>query len=399
MTTGAKITIPSSATGTYGGALEIRERDLVTSTQSSWDYSPRLTFHWGGRVVKGFGLRSDGQFAVDDTPISLAGHAHDRLVNVNAALPQDSCYTTELKGFASWIVDANSTSGGADGYILSNTWTNGTYVTQLYLDVDPTYKMAIRHRNSAGTWVAWKQILTEVNVSSYALTAAGGTLTGALNFKNGTWNNIGDDAAMGDCNVSGMVGIKSLNNNIPGFAFFNSGGTAVGQLKADANTLYWNGNTIWHAGNDGAGSGLDADLFDGVNSSGYASALQYPSTSTNNFSIKSGIYSTQGGTTDLPTNGVGNSIVHCNWDSNAANQLFLRYDSDYVAFRRKHGNVWQDWKQIAFTDSNVASATNADKLDNHHASEFPLLIGSNNFTGAGSFRAFSIRTSDTGGNN
>jgi hypothetical protein len=30
-----------------------------------------------------------------------------------------------------------------------------------------------------------------------------------------------------------------------------------------------NGNTVWHAGNDGAGSGLDADLLDGVEGSGY----------------------------------------------------------------------------------------------------------------------------------
>ena len=146
-----------------------------------------------------------------------------------------------------------------------------------------------------------------------------------------------------------------------------SGGNLTGALTI-------NGNTIWNSGNDGAGSGLDADLLDGVNSSGYASALQYPSTSTNNFSIKSGIYSTQDGTTDLPTNGVGNSIVHCNWDVNAANQLFLRYDSDYVAFRRKAGNVWQAWKQFAFTDSNVASAT---KLANTRT------IWGQNFNGEG----------------
>ena len=27
--------------------------------------------------------------------------------------------------------------------------------------------------------------------------------------------------------------------------------------------LLWNDNKIWHAGNDGASSGLDADLLDG----------------------------------------------------------------------------------------------------------------------------------------
>jgi hypothetical protein len=33
-----------------------------------------------------------------------------------------------------------------------------------------------------------------------------------------------------------------------------------------------NGNTVWHAGNDGAGSGLDADTVDGVHASAFASA-------------------------------------------------------------------------------------------------------------------------------
>jgi len=45
-----------------------------------------------------------------------------------------------------------------------------------------------------------------------------------------------------------------------------SGGTganAGGTLNILAATLQNNGNKVWHAGNDGAGSGLDADLLDG----------------------------------------------------------------------------------------------------------------------------------------
>lgn len=36
--------------------------------------------------------------------------------------------------------------------------------------------------------------------------------------------------------------------------------------------LYWNDDEIWHAGNDGAGSGLDADLVDGKHASDFALA-------------------------------------------------------------------------------------------------------------------------------
>jgi hypothetical protein len=40
-------------------------------------------------------------------------------------------------------------------------------------------------------------------------------------------------------------------------------GPAAGVIKA-------NGNTIWHSGNDGSGSGLDADLLDGITAAGFA---------------------------------------------------------------------------------------------------------------------------------
>lgn len=36
--------------------------------------------------------------------------------------------------------------------------------------------------------------------------------------------------------------------------------------------IVWNGNTVWHAGNDGAGSGLDADTLDGQQASAFATA-------------------------------------------------------------------------------------------------------------------------------
>lgn len=75
----AQMNWASWGTDTYGGAIQIREQGLVTNKQSAWGYSPALTFHWGNRYVKRFGMRSDGQFAVDDVPISLSTHNHNSL--------------------------------------------------------------------------------------------------------------------------------------------------------------------------------------------------------------------------------------------------------------------------------------------------------------------------------
>lgn len=75
----AQMNWASWGTNTYGGAIQIRETSLVGNGQSAWGYSPALTFHWGNRYAKRFGMRSDGQFAVDDVPISLSTHNHNSL--------------------------------------------------------------------------------------------------------------------------------------------------------------------------------------------------------------------------------------------------------------------------------------------------------------------------------
>ena len=45
------------------------------------------------------------------------------------------------------------------------------------------------------------------------LPLSGGTLTGALTFANGTYNTVGDDVAIGDINVGGVLGILGKNGN------------------------------------------------------------------------------------------------------------------------------------------------------------------------------------------
>ena len=69
-------------------------------------------------------------------------------------------------------------------------------------------------------------------------------MTGALNFKNGTWNLMGDDAYIGDCNVAGMIGVKGANAATPGFVLYNNSETLLGKLYASGGTLNWSGGTI-----------------------------------------------------------------------------------------------------------------------------------------------------------
>jgi hypothetical protein len=47
-------------------------------------------------------------------------------------------------------------------------------------------------------------------------------------------------------------------------------GTTIGLVALAGTALTFNGSTVWHAGNDGSGSGLDADTLDGSHASTFA---------------------------------------------------------------------------------------------------------------------------------
>lgn len=104
-----------STDAAYGGAIQIREYGNVTNSQSAWSYSPAISFRWGNRYAKRFGMRSDGQFAVDDVPISLSTHNHNSLYVT--ALGTNGNYLTWTKnGTVNNItVPYSSNSGKLDG--------------------------------------------------------------------------------------------------------------------------------------------------------------------------------------------------------------------------------------------------------------------------------------------
>ena len=92
---------------------------------------------------------------------------------------------------------------------------------------------------------------------------------GGLQIRNGSW----EYALMGDS--SGHVGIYNDNNN-EWMIYCTANGSV--QLRHDGTTCIEttgtssatiDGNTIWHAGNDGSGSGLDADTVDGIQAASF----------------------------------------------------------------------------------------------------------------------------------
>ena len=153
----AQMNWASWGTGTYDGAIQIRETSLVGNGQSAWGYSPALTFHWGNRYAKRFGMRSDGQFAVDDVPISLSTHNHNSLYVT--ALGTNGNYLTWTKNGTTnnitvpYASNSDKLDGVHNGNVTANYYkVNGQQTLNLSaLDSNKWYPCVMTARPSNAT--------------------------------------------------------------------------------------------------------------------------------------------------------------------------------------------------------------------------------------------------------
>lgn len=99
--------------------------------------------------------------------------------------------------------------------------------------------------------------------------------------------------------------------------------------------LYINGNTVWHAGNDGQGSGLDADLLDGKDSTYF----------TNAGNLASGIVPVArlSGTYNIDISGNAATATNANYATSAGNADTVdgRHASDFALSGHTHGQYVQ----------------------------------------------------------
>ena len=140
------------------------------------------------------------------------------------------------------------------------------------------------------------------------------------------------------------------------------------------------GNTAWHSGNDGSGSGLDADLLDGQQGSyylpvsstvnGYARAQGRVVTNVNDAAYRiPGMY----GFNNVPTNGPGTNysamIVAAN--SDVGLQIVGGYTNNQLYFRGWHssGGTYLGWNKVWHsTNDGSGSGLDADLLDGYNTS-------------------------------
>lgn len=162
--------------------------------------------------------------------------------------------------------DATGSGTTSIGVTLANSGVvAGTY-TKVTVDA--------KGRVTSGTTLSAGDIPTLNYVAK-----SGDSMTGNLSFGSSgagiTWAANTDGASITfESTGDGASGGRALSNLL--IALSDNGDEGLKVTSASAELLYVNtnqfqykGNTIWHAGNDGSGSGLDADLLDGVSSASF----------------------------------------------------------------------------------------------------------------------------------
>lgn len=278
-------------------------------------------------------------------------------------------------GLYTFLATSSMTSGkpAGDGHILHMEWDNSlSWAGQIA--VPNNGDMQWRHQRG-NTWQAWRTILDSSNFNSLigsGLTAyvrkAGDTMTGMLNIKMDTQPCLKLDSVTANKEVymyvySGGVAKTAVGwNNPHGSYIYNSPSNRYLGIK-DNGTPHFQGNTLWHAGNDGARSGLDADLLDGFHKSDIYDNVTAKLSSLNDVLNSNGIriygfgYGDSASVANKPAENsdargtIGFGGIYCPM------QLSWQYLGTDLYIRTKYSGNWQGWKRIAFTTDNVASAT------------------------------------------
>lgn len=117
-------------------------------------------------------------------------------------------------------------------------------------------------------------------------------------------------------------------------------------------------NVLWHAGNDGAGSGLDADLLDGLHASSFV--LDYGGEFSGKiYSLPCKSIFSGNNLSDAPVSGwVSGLVLGANWNNNHYQHYLVESNNGrWYTTRQSSNGSMTNWNTLAYLTDNVASAT------------------------------------------
>lgn len=326
-------------------------------------YNPSYGIYlYNGKTGKRLGIKDDGTPYLGDYTLYHTGNLnlsnyHAKGNELTIGDGTGSIVNLQIKGSLSAMSIMSFSNGtnyieshtkDGDNAPLKITGNSANVGSDLYLYFSNIYCRGGNYVN-----------LDSGNYSDYALPLSGGTLTDTLKIKQqiGLWiqkastqtgvpyirfgkytaNNTADNTT-----VNGELGVNDSQELV-----FYKGTSGGSWLK------------VWHEGNDGSGSGLDADKLDGMDSNRFWNAIPQYSTASD------GADKTTAPTFLGYATGLSGfryfltTFYKSQTETSNRTQLALGYDSQSMSIRRYYGGKWYDWETIAFTSSNVASATKA----------------------------------------
>lgn len=171
---------------------------------------------------------------------------------------------------------------------------------------------------------------------------------GSSSNKNTAWR-IVDNPTSGLWLQYGVSGADTHNMTISGM-----NATNLNALEVKAKNLTVNSNKVWHAGNDGSGSGLDADLLDGVQNGEVTAKYLNPITEAGDLNnlTKNGIYYYGEFSTNTPSTW-GNLLQLSNRPNPVAGTYEhwitqLVFDTNGKVYYRNviNNTDWSNWKEL-----------------------------------------------------
>ncbi len=289
--------------------------------------------------------------------------------------------TSNYNQAASWLncgkyPDIHINNTGASGWIGGNTKTGRHVICTYASNDDLLYFNWYSNTTLAGTenkfdksftWNPSTNVLS-ANISGNAATAtsatkatqdsdgnainttylkkSGGTLTGAINTANDTYNNIGDDVAIGDINVAGTLGVKGLNGATGIQLVPYSGSTAQKISINGSGTMTITGTVASTFSGNLTGNADSATLLnqDTTYKEGTAYVCQ-----TSAGTVKAFCSRANNSNIGLSTSGYGCMLLSATWGggTNYNGELFMGMgDFPNLYFRGKNNGTYTSWNAI-----------------------------------------------------
>jgi hypothetical protein len=229
-------TFTNPGNASFGAAIELK------TTAGTDDPTLAIENYNGGSPVRyGISVKDDGALAFSSDRYSAA-IGTERMTLSSAGV-------LAIGGNTVWHAGNDGAGSGLDADTLDgyNTGTSGATIPLL---------------NAANTFSAFQ---TFARVAAGTTPPASGSNTAQVQARISA-SNVGAAGAGLDVFINNSTGMVYLQSH----DFNDFASKYALDLNPNGGAVSIAGNTVWHAGNDGAGSTLDADTLDGVEGSAYA---------------------------------------------------------------------------------------------------------------------------------